>query len=365
MSSMKDPGASSETSSSDGRLANLFQKLPGSAYFKRLFRKPQNELTVLFVSKGHENVRKIHLLPNQLWFLKIGLAVVAALFILSGVFLVDYLLQLPEQSILREENAALRREINNVQFHLDTLQNSVERMTRFDQKLRALTEVDKEFSKMRGPKGQGGGEPEASAPLSFDAGDYKIDAASLKISDESSKLLDRREIFLFQKIYAWMRRLYGDSDLREQSLEELFEVLKGREIQLSATPSILPVRGWITSLFGYRIDPFNGNRTFHRGIDIAAKEGTPIVSPADGVVTYVGPYGSFGNTLMIFHGYGIATLFAHTDELYARIGQKVKRGDVVASTGNSGRSTGSHLHYEVIVHGVPVDPRKYILDRTL
>lgn len=146
-------------------------------------------------------------------------------------------------------------------------------------------------------------------------------------------------------------------------MEELFEVLKGREIQLASTPSILPVKGWVTSHFGYRIDPFTGRRALHQGLDVVARIGAPIVSPAEGVVTFAGKYGSYGNAVMIFHGYGVTTLYAHCNELYVQVGQRVRRGDVVASVGNTGRSTAPHLHYEVIVHGVPVDPRKYVLNR--
>src|SRR5690606_12300417 len=152
-------------------------------------------------------------------------------------------------------------------------------MARFDQKLRALTEVDREFARERTPIREVGGEEEEI----FDFGDYQVSGADLQLPAESSKFLDQRERFAVGKIYSWVRRLYRSSELQEQSLEELFEILKGREIQLASTPSILPVRGWITSIFGYRMDPFTGRRALHNGMDVAARNGTPIIAPADGV----------------------------------------------------------------------------------
>jgi murein DD-endopeptidase MepM/ murein hydrolase activator NlpD len=334
-------------------------------FWKRITTKPEEQMTLVLLSKGHHEVRKIHLSPRTQWILKISSVVGIVVLLFSFVFMIDFLIRLPERSVLKYENASLRKELDKIQFHLDTLQTSMDRVTRFDQKLRALTEVDKEFAKMKGPTGQGGSESDDFSDQKFDFGDFQIDSSHLDLEGDSTKYLDRRETFLFQKLYSWVRRLYKDSELREQSMEELFEVLKGREIQIAATPSIIPVQGWITSHFGYRIDPFTGRRALHRGMDVAAKEGAPVLAPADGVVTFVGQNGGFGNTVMLFHGYGISTLYAHAENANVRLGQKIKRGDVVAFVGNSGRSTGAHLHYEVIVHGVPVDPQKYVLDRML
>lgn len=334
-------------------------------FWRNLFKKPQDELTVVLLSKGHLEVRKLRFSVRLLWGLKVFGAAVAVCFIFSFLFLVQDLVQLPQRTILKDENIALRKELNRIQFHLDTLQSSMDRMNRFDQKLRALTDIDKDFAKMKGPMGQGGGESEDPSQQTYDFGDFKIDASNLEIDSEATKYLDRRQTFLVQKIYSWMNNLYKGSELQEQSYEELFEVLKGREIQLSATPSIIPVKGWVTSHFGYRLDPFTSRRALHRGMDVAAKEGAPVYAPADGVVTFTGQNGGFGDTVMLFHGYGISTLYAHLEEALVRSGQKVKRGEIIARVGSSGRSTGAHLHYEVVVHGVPVDPRKYVLDRSL
>lgn len=335
-------------------------------YWADWFRMPKDELTLMVMGKGHAEVRKVRVSPRTIWYAKLGVTGLAVFIVLSFVLTVDYLVRWPERSMIRMENVALRKELNNLQYNLDSLQVAVDRMGRFDQKLRALTEVDKEFAKLKGPVGQGGGESEgAEEDVSFDFGDFRVDASQLEVDPASHEVLDRRQTFLVQKLYSWMGRLFQASALQEQSLEELFEVLKGREAEIAARPTIMPVGGWPTSHFGYRIDPFTGKNALHRGLDIAARMGAPIVAPADGVVTFSGSYGSYGNAVMLFHGYGVSTLYAHAKSLNVRVGEKIKRGDVIAYVGNSGRSTATHLHYEVIVHGVPVDPRKYVLDRSL
>jgi len=147
-----------------------------------------------------------------------------------------------------------------------------------------------------------------------------------------------------------------------ESLRELEGLLQNKRVLLTHTPSLWPTRGWLTSGFGYRISPFTGLRQRHEGIDISNRIGTPIIAPADGVVTNIGREWGFGKILVISHGFGFITRFAHLDRIDVKIGQKVKRGEEVAKMGSTGRSTGPHLHYEVRVNGVPVNPLKYILN---
>src|SRR5437773_2424390 len=112
----------------------------------------------------------------------------------------------------------------------------------------------------------------------------------------------------------------------------------------------------------WRRDPFTGMRDFHQGLDLVAPIGTKVIAPADGIVTKVGPSGGFGNSVFISHGYGIITRYGHLASYNVRVGQRVKRGDVIATVGSTGRSTGPHLHYELLVHQRNVDPIKYILE---
>ncbi|HXH28788.1 MAG TPA: peptidoglycan DD-metalloendopeptidase family protein [Candidatus Polarisedimenticolia bacterium] len=156
--------------------------------------------------------------------------------------------------------------------------------------------------------------------------------------------------------------------LRERSgaLQDSFRTLdmafQKQSLLLSSTPSIFPVRGLMGNGFGWRRDPFTGMRDFHQGLDIVAPLGTKVMAPADGIVTRVGPAGGFGNSIVISHGYGIITRYGHLSAIGVRVGQRVKRGDIIGNVGTTGRSTGPHLHYEVLVHQHNVDPVKYILE---
>ncbi|MEZ5319625.1 MAG: M23 family metallopeptidase [Vicinamibacterales bacterium] len=127
-----------------------------------------------------------------------------------------------------------------------------------------------------------------------------------------------------------------------------------------ATPSIWPVTGWLSSSFGERRDPFTGEPDFHPGLDISANRGTPVRATADGVVTQAAYNGSYGNSVMIDHGFGISTRFGHLSGFAARVGQRVHRGDVIGYVGATGRATSSHLHYEILVMGRPFNPMRLL-----
>lgn len=156
--------------------------------------------------------------------------------------------------------------------------------------------------------------------------------------------------------------------LQERSgvLQDSFRVLdmafQKQSLLLSSTPSIYPVRGLLGNGYGWRRDPFTGMRDFHQGLDLVAPSGTKVVAPADGIVTRVGPAGGFGQSVFVAHGYGIVSRYGHLSGYNVRVGQRVKRGDVMGFVGSTGRSTGPHLHYELLVHQRNVDPVKYILE---
>ena len=128
----------------------------------------------------------------------------------------------------------------------------------------------------------------------------------------------------------------------------------------SATPSIWPVRGAITAGFGQRMDPFTGEGAFHTGVDIAAPVGTPVRAVADGILFHAGPDSSYGNEALIDHGYGLTTKYGHLRSLTVVVGQEVSRGEIIGTVGMTGRTTGPHLHYEVLVSGTPVNPVNYL-----
>jgi murein DD-endopeptidase MepM/ murein hydrolase activator NlpD len=150
--------------------------------------------------------------------------------------------------------------------------------------------------------------------------------------------------------------------VQSQEKEQLYRYLGERKSMFASTPSIWPAKGLITSEFAYRRSPFTNEKEFHEGLDISTRTGTEIIAPADGVVSEIGKTYGFGNLLTVSHGYGMKTMYGHLSNFLVRKGQSIKRGDKIALVGSTGRTTGPHLHYEVLLNGVPVNPRNYILN---
>jgi murein DD-endopeptidase MepM/ murein hydrolase activator NlpD len=149
----------------------------------------------------------------------------------------------------------------------------------------------------------------------------------------------------------------------EHTLRVLNTVLGHSKDFLEAIPSITPADGWITSHYGRRVSPFSGKQVRHMGLDIGAREGTPVSVTADGKIIFAGKSRTYGNIVIVEHAFNVQTRYAHNSKLLVRRGQKVKRGQKIALVGNTGRSTGPHLHYEVWVNNQPVDPSNYLIDR--
>jgi murein DD-endopeptidase MepM/ murein hydrolase activator NlpD len=156
-----------------------------------------------------------------------------------------------------------------------------------------------------------------------------------------------------------MEKTTEELTARSSRLEEFYQ---GQKVVLAATPSVWPVRGYLSSTFGNRVDPFTGQPDFHPGIDIATPIGTRVQAPADGVVISTGIKGSYGNAIVIDHSYGVVTRYGHLSGFNVRPGQRVRRGDVIGFVGQSGRATAPHLHYEVWVRDQNQNPIQYILD---
>lgn len=163
-----------------------------------------------------------------------------------------------------------------------------------------------------------------------------------------------------QRYFERSLRLAGSINYESSLINQTIERTR-READIRArTPSIKPVVGHIVSFLGNRIHPITGLIHFHRGIDILAPHGTPIFAPADGVVTFAGTRGGYGITCFVDQGYGYQTRYGHCSKLHVKVGDEVKRGQIIAEVGSTGMSTGSHLHYEVLVDGSVTDPMTYI-----
>jgi murein DD-endopeptidase MepM/ murein hydrolase activator NlpD len=310
------------------------------------------------------------------------LKAILAFSILGSVLLaaaaVDYfglLLEQGENKRLRAENEQLTRQFQVVESKLTSLESSLERIKTLTTKIKLITNIEDEDRVMKltvGPM------PRIEQNLAEFEGEVSDEESR---GPASSEFLKRDSIFLEKppldeargELMATKSRDYAglsiridravkNSSLREQGIIRLQELLQERQSILNATPNIKPTRGWFTSRFGYRVDPFTGKPDMHYGQDMAAAPGTPVIAPADGVVSYVGYESGYGKIVAIDHGFGVRTRYAHNSQIYVELGQKVKRRDVISAVGTTGRSSGPHLHYEVRINDVPVDPVNYILD---
>ena len=164
-----------------------------------------------------------------------------------------------------------------------------------------------------------------------------------------------------ENAFGVIRELLG---VIEQRLASVRNDVDRRQALVSATPSMWPIVGWISSDFGNRRDPFTGTNDFHPGLDISAQHGSPIHAPADGTIDSAGFNGNYGNMVVIEHGFGLATRYGHMSRFVVAAGQPIRRGEVIGYVGSTGRSTSPHLHYEVLVNGQLTNPFRFLAGRT-
>jgi murein DD-endopeptidase MepM/ murein hydrolase activator NlpD len=151
---------------------------------------------------------------------------------------------------------------------------------------------------------------------------------------------------------------------RHQQLTLVEDLIMNSNLEESVHPTGRPVKkGWISSYFGMRNDPFTGKRTMHKGMDFSGKSGSEIVAVAAGVVTWAGDRYGYGKMIEINHGKGYITRYGHNEEILVEVGDRIKQGQVIARMGSTGRSTGPHVHFEVVRNGKTIDPTRYILNK--
>ena len=192
--------------------------------------------------------------------------------------------------------------------------------------------------------------------------DENLDNAQLDIGTDIGSATNRQELAA-RKMQDFLSRLSESVRLEEVRQQDLLRALRENRDALASMPSIWPVVGFVSSSFGGRSSPFGGGSgQFHKGLDISNRMGTPILAPAQGAVTMAARDGAYGNSVEINHGGGIVTKYGHMQRWVVQPGQWVKRGEIIGYIGMTGRTTGPHLHYEVRLNGVPVNPMRYILE---
>ncbi|WP_432823413.1 M23 family metallopeptidase [Trichloromonas sp.] len=283
--------------------------------------------TILVIPEGSHQVRRFAFMRRWL-----GVAALLLVVFLVGVGLLgfDYYrinLDRGDLARLKVENRTQQQELRRLTASLDGLRQELMVLAQNDAKVRVMAKLSK-------PKTETltgvGGPPEEDPATEFSALQRQVDE-------------------IMQAI-----------DLRRASQEEIHGILNDERSLLGAKPKGWPTKGWMTSGFGMRKSPFTGRPKMHEGLDIAARTGTPVYATADGIVSRAETAPGYGKLVVIDHGYGFKTFYGHNSKLHVKIGQRIKRGDKIASVGSTGSSTGSHVHYEVRRNNVPLNPKKYL-----
>lgn len=288
----------------------------------------QKRFYILFVARGDDGqLRKISIPVHYLYLFVIGAAI--GFLSLTGIAssYTRMLLKVSEFNQLRTEKDQLKSNYSRLE------QVAKER----DMQVASLGSIASEVSALYGLKAQ----------------PTLVAASAEKIQDaEVSSSLDQ--------LHALRTSALTGATMVGLTMGLTRNVTTADWIKANSAPNLWPVEGQVTGSFGQRIDPFNGEGAFHSGVDIGSSYGHPILAPADGVVTLTEMMGGYGKTIMISHGNGISTRYGHLSGFAVTVGQHVQRGDVIGFVGESGRSTGPHLHYEVRINDLPVNPYKYL-----
>jgi murein DD-endopeptidase MepM/ murein hydrolase activator NlpD len=187
-------------------------------------------------------------------------------------------------------------------------------------------------------------------------------SSSLRASSSSDGISDQQYHQSLEQFLALRYSAMSGQIARRLDFADRFPVGPIDAMTAANAPTLWPVQGTVTSSFGERLDPFRGEGAFHTGIDIATSLGDAVRATADGTVIKAEMSSGYGREIVIDHGYGIETLYAHLSGFAVTSGQDVRRGEIIGYVGSSGRSTGPHLHYEVRIHNIPVNPHKYLRD---
>lgn len=332
----------------------------------------QKNITFFIVSDRKGVVRRWVVSVRWLKLFAVFGAVIVMIGMAAFVDYMSLLAQTMENKRLKAENNQLQSQFQVVEEKVQNLESALDRVRNFTTKLRIITDTSDQDRTMKLSMGTVPNQEEG-LPQSDQATDTREPASH--IAKEDAVFLEKPPLELSEgELSQTTNRNYStlairidknlkETNLREQSVLELIEFLSTRQNLLRATPSVVPARGGLTSRFGYRINPATGEATFHSGLDIGATPGTPVHVTADGVVSFAGYDEGYGKLVSVDHGYGVVTRYAHNSQIHVQIGQRIKRGDIISSTGNTGRSTGPHLHYEVRINEIPVDPINYILEQ--
>lgn len=324
--------------------------------------------TILLVPDRDAKVKKIRLEHRMLVRVGFcfGVVVLALIGMLAHYFQVVG--KVAENELIRAENLELQNRWREAEQKFAHINDELDRVKRLNANLRHITSLTDPDRKLSMPTPEPGQPPPeyvggkmAPEPMQAAAamGGPLAGGEGRMIADGDAKPTQAAEDPDLLKSLDTLDKKVKAQEQEARALKSYFE---DQQALLASAPSIWPVRGWVTSDYSVRLDPYTGEKVMHEGIDVAAGLGTPVRAPADGTVVFAGQEGGYGHVLVLDHGYGLKTRYGHLSRIDVKLGEKVKRGDFIAAVGNTGRSTGPHLHYEVRVNGMADNPRKFILE---
>jgi murein DD-endopeptidase MepM/ murein hydrolase activator NlpD len=295
-----------------------------------------DHFTVLIFSRNSSNVRRYKIPKPIFWGLVLAFPPLIVLAVILGLNFFHNHNHANLIVELQERNANLQKEIRFFSESVVGLQNRIAQMKEFDSKLRVIANLENLPSPFFGVGG----------PL---AEDLRERIRSQQGSDAFAMPMQPTSVPLVR-----------ESSATEKDPRDLKDSAHRTKGQVPHVPSIWPTLGWIIGDFGCRISPGSGHLEMHEGIEIFNSLGTPIVAPADGIVTTVGTDPHHGKMVVLSHGHGVVTRFGHLGDVDVKPGQEVEKGQRIGKMGDTGRSIGPHLYYEVKIDGIPTDPRKYL-----
>ena len=306
--------------------------------------------TIMVVPEDSAQIRRFKVAHRSI--LKAALAGILLLGTLCfGV--VNYIFvmnQSSENRVLKNENVLLHTRLRLAQDEINRVDDQLERIGKFAQRLRAITQLNDPDRKL------------ALGPL---AAEKKEQPQVLYVPGERIEFEDEMmdSNVALGLIDAALEEVDEQAAIQERSMRELNDFFTQDVSLLASMPSIRPNSSMLTtSLFGPRTDPYTNRKVMHKGVDIAAEHGSDVNVTGDGVVVFAGNRGGYGKSLVVDHGFGFQTHYTHLSSYQVSVGQSVKRGQSIGAVGNTGRSTGPHLHYEVRLNGVPQDPLRFMIE---
>jgi murein DD-endopeptidase MepM/ murein hydrolase activator NlpD len=301
----------------------------------------EDYISIVFFGHHSSKTRQLKISKKSLKFL----LYLSAFILLVGIFFLSDYLHVKKRAFdvyrLRQEMKGQTSQIHYFLAKVEELERQLSGLKDFDRRIRIIANLERREQGNDPIMGIGGPSP-SDIREKLKEGD-----------DENALILQMRSD---------VERLRSEAVSSGESLSQLLRLLLVKSQLLAHTPSIWPVQGWTTSGFGYRTHPLTGLSQMHEGLDIANRVGSTIIAPASGIVSDIETDQLFGKMVVISHGFGITTRYAHLHKVLVKLGQRVERGEKIAELGMSGRATGPHLHYEVRINNIPTNPMQYILN---